>query len=43
METDIADLKHQDGGEDNDVFPEVKLLLGRALRMSQRLHHPVPS
>ena len=28
-------------GEDDDGFPEVKLLLGRALRMSQRLHHPV--
>ena len=23
------------------VFPEVKLLFGKALRMSQRLHHPV--
>ena len=28
-------------GEDDDGFPEVKFLLGRALRMSQRLHHPV--
>ena len=28
-------------GEDDDGFPEVKLVLGRALRMSQRLHHPV--
>ena len=27
--------------KDDDGFPEVKLLLGRALRMSQRLHHPV--
>ena len=27
--------------EDDDGFPEVKLQLGRALRMSQRLHHPV--
>ena len=28
-------------GEDDDGFPEVKLLLGSAMRMSQRLHHPV--
>ena len=28
-------------GEDDEGFPEVKLLLGRALRMSQRLHHPL--
>ena len=28
-------------GEDDDGFPEVKLLLGSAMRMSQWLHHPV--
>ena len=28
-------------GEDDDSFREVKLLIGRALRMSQRLHNPI--
>ena len=27
-------------GEDDGGFPEVQSVLGRALRLSQRLHHP---